>query len=105
MKQSYSFSQLSIFLHAPAKSGVYLLRSSSRCIYVGESENIRKSLLSHVRGDDPWITLWAPTQFSFELCGESARVQRRNHLSARLRPVVGDHLASVAASDLSAAAL
>jgi len=105
MKQSYSFNQLAIFLHAPAKSGVYLLRTSSRCIYVGETENIRKSLLSHLHGDDPWITLWAPTQFSFELCSEASRSQRQTQLSARLQPVVGNHAPAMPGSGLSAAAL
>ena len=103
MKQSYSFNQLSIFLHAPAKSGIYLLRTSARCIYVGETENIRKSLLSHLHGDDPWITLWAPTQFSFELCRETSRAQRQSQLSARLQPVVGHHVSAMPASGLSAA--
>lgn len=105
MNQSYSFNQLSIFLHAPAKSGVYLLRTSARCIYVGETENLRKTLLAHLHGDSPWISLWAPTQFSFELCSEASRIQVKSELTARLRPVLGNHEHSISSSELGAAAL
>jgi hypothetical protein len=105
MKQSHSFNQLSIFLHAPAKSGVYLLRTSARCVYVGETENIRKSLLAHLHGDSPWINLWAPSGFSFELCSDESRVQLKNKLSVQLRPAVGHHDCAVAIPDLSGVAL
>ena len=105
MKQSYSFNQLSIFLHAPAKSGVYLLRTSARCIYVGETENLRKTLLAHLHGDSPWISLWAPTQFSFDLCSEASRIQAKNELSIRLRPVLGNHEHLMLTPELSAVAL
>jgi hypothetical protein len=105
MKQSHPFNQLSIFLHAPAKSGVYLLRTSARCVYVGETENIRKSLLAHLYGDSPWITLWAPSGFSFELCSDESRAQRKNKLSAQLQPVIGHHDGAMATPDLSAVAL
>jgi hypothetical protein len=105
MNQSYSFTQLSIFLHAPAKSGVYLLRTSARCVYVGETENIRKSLLAHLHGDIPWITVWAPSRFSFELCSDASRTQLKDQLSARLQPVIGNHDRAMAAPGLSAAAL
>ena len=86
--KSYSLTQLSIRLHAPAKSGVYYLHNSARCIYVGEAENIRHALLAHLEGDIPWITVWTPTGFSFELCSESSRVQNRNELTRLLRPAV-----------------
>jgi hypothetical protein len=105
MNQSYSFSQLSIFLHAPAKSGIYLLRTSARCVYVGETENLRKSLLAHLHGDIPWITIWAPSHFSFELCSDESKSHLKDQLTARLRPVIGNHDGAMAAADWSTAAL
>jgi excinuclease UvrABC nuclease subunit len=105
MNQSYSFTQLSIFLHAPAKSGVYLLCTSGRCIYVGETENLRKSLLAHFHGDIPWITVWAPSRFSFQLCSDESKTQLKNQLSARLQPVIGDHGGAIAATDWTTTAL
>ena len=105
MNQSYSFTQLSIFLHVPAKSGVYLLRTSARCIYVGETENLRKSLLAHLHGDIPWITVWAPSCFSFELSSDDSRAQLKDQLTARLQPVIGNHDRAMAAPDWTTAAL
>ncbi len=87
---SYSFTQVSIFLHAPAKAGVYLLRTSARCVYIGETDNIRKSLLAHLHGDLPWITLWAPSRFSFDLCPDASRTELKDKLVARLQPVIGN---------------
>ncbi len=89
IRNSYSFTQVSVFLHAPARPGIYLLRTSARCIYIGESENIRKSLLAHLHGDLPWITVWAPSRFSFELCPDASRTELKNQLVARLQPVIG----------------
>jgi hypothetical protein len=86
--KSYSYNQLSIFLRAPAKSGVFLLHNSFRCIYIGETENIRQSLLDHLRGKPPWVSVWDPDRFSFELCPEAARVQRQNELALQFRPVI-----------------
>lgn len=88
--KSYSFTQLSILLHAPARAGVYHLHTTARCIYIGETENIRQSLLGHLRGDIPWITVWDPSGFSFGLCSGSSRVQRKKELVAKLHPVIGD---------------
>jgi hypothetical protein len=86
--KSHSYNQLSIFLRAPAKSGIFLLHNSFRCIYIGESENIRQSLLGHPRGEPPWVSVWDPDRFSFELCSESARVHRKNQLTLQFRPVI-----------------
>jgi predicted GIY-YIG superfamily endonuclease len=86
---SYSFTHLSIMLHAPAQSGVYLLRTSSRCIYVGDTDDLRKTLLAHLRGDIPWITLWAPRRFSFIACSERQRADLKAEAIERWRPVIG----------------
>jgi hypothetical protein len=93
--KSYSFSGFSIRLHAPAKSGVYYLHNSAQCIYVGETENIRRALLGHLHGDVPWITIWSPTGFCFEACSETSRVQQKNELTMRLRPAVKNRAADV----------
>ncbi len=89
IRNSHSFTELSILLHAPARPGIYLLQTSARCIYIGESENIRKSLLAHLHGDLPWITVWSPSRFSFELCPDASRTELKNHLVARLQPAIG----------------
>ncbi len=88
--KSYSFTQLGIFLNAPSKSGVYLLHNSSRCIYVGEAVNLRKALQEHLRGDTPWITVWNPTGFSFELCSDNVRTARKSELIDELLPIIAN---------------
>ena len=86
--KSYSLNILSIFLHAPAKSGVYLLHNSSRCLYIGESDNIRQTLLQHLRGDNSAITLFDPNGFSFELQPDASRARRKDQLSSELEPAI-----------------
>jgi hypothetical protein len=78
--RSHSFTQLSIFLQVPAKSGVYVLHNFTRCIYIGESDNLRNTLQQHLRGDNPWISLWEPSGVSFEIWPKSDRRERKNHL-------------------------
>jgi hypothetical protein len=86
--KDYSFTHLSVFLNVPAKSGVYTLHTSSRCIYVGEAGNLREALYGHLRGNSPWITVWAPSGFSFELRPEVSRAERKNQIIIALRPAI-----------------
>lgn len=89
---SYSFTYFSIFLHAPVKPGIYAIRSANRWIYVGETDNIRESLHRHVQGDNPWIAVWEPSAFCYEMCLDDSRVQKKNQLVAQLRPAVTDQV-------------
>lgn len=86
--KSYSLNRLSIFLHAPAKSGVYLLHNSSRCLYIGDSDNIRQTLRQHLRDHNSAISLFDPDGFSFELQPEASRVRRKDQLSLEFEPAL-----------------
>ena len=86
--KSYSLNRLSVFLHAPAKSGVYLLHNSCRCLYIGDSDNIRRSLLQHMRGDHAAIAVFDPDGFSFELQPDASRARRRDQVSSEFEPAV-----------------
>jgi hypothetical protein len=86
--KSYSLNRLSIFLHAPAKSGVYLLHNSSRCLYIGDSDNIRQTLLQHLHDHNSAISLFAPDGFSFELQPEASRARRKDQLSSEIEPAL-----------------
>jgi hypothetical protein len=90
--KSYSFTYFSIFLHAPAKPGIYAIHSENRLIYVGESENIRESLQRHLQGENPWVSVWEPSGFCYEVCLDQSRITRKEQLVAQLRPVVTDHV-------------
>lgn len=86
--KSYSLNRLSIFLHAPAKSGVYMLHNSSRCLFIGDSDNIRQTLLQHMRHDSSAITLFDPDGFSFELQPDASRARRKDQLSSEFEPAI-----------------
>ena len=88
--RSYSFTQLSIFLQVPAKSAVYALHNSTRCIYIDESDNLRQALQQHLRGDNPWISLWEPSGVYFEVWPQSGRCERKNQLIKEFRPVLSE---------------
>jgi hypothetical protein len=87
--RSHSFTQLSIFLQVPAKSGVYVLHNFTRCIYIGESDNLRNTLQQHLRGDNPWISLWEPSGVYFEIWPKSDRRERKNHLINEIPDFIG----------------
>lgn len=84
--KSYSFNVLSIFAHAPAESGVYQLHDSSRCFYVGYSENILQTLLQHMRGDNSAVTAFDPDGFSFELHPDASTAGERISLARSSNP-------------------
>jgi len=88
--KSYSFNVLSVFLHAPAHSGVYLLHNSARCLYIGDSDDIRQTLLRHMHGDNSAISVFGPVGFSFELHPEASRVRRRDELRSEFDPTIGN---------------
>ena len=88
---SYPFNQQGV-MQAPARSGVYALYTSQQWIYVGESNDIQRRLLEHLRGDNPCITRSRPTSFSYELCDENQRVARQNQLIVELRPTCNQML-------------
>jgi hypothetical protein len=88
--RSYSFTQLSIFLQVPAKSGVYALHNSNRCLYIGETDNLRQTLQQHLRSDNPWISLWEPSGVYFELWPETGRYERKMHMIHEFQPIISD---------------
>jgi hypothetical protein len=87
----FSFNEITIRTNAPTQSGVYALYHD-RWVYVGESENIRKRLLEHLRGDTPSVSRHAPTGFTFELAPASTRVARQDQLILQLAPLANQKL-------------
>lgn len=85
-KASYPFTREGIEENAPSGSGVYVLFDQERFIYVGESDDVRQSLMRHLEGDDTWIHAWAPPFFSYELYPASTRVARQGALIQELKP-------------------
>jgi hypothetical protein len=80
------YSQESIERNAPASSGVYGLSNSHEWIYVGQTDNIRASLLAHFARSTAGSTHGGPTGFAFELVPYQARIGRQQALIVELSP-------------------
>ena len=83
----YSFSPSSVRNNAPAASGIYGLSNSREWVFVGETDDIRESLLVHLQESHTHLTNRAPTGFTFELCVASGRSARQDRLVLELEPV------------------
>jgi predicted GIY-YIG superfamily endonuclease len=71
---------------------VYAIHDSTRWIYIGETNDIRRRLLEHLSDAGSCILRQYPTSFSFEEWIESLRVGRQNQLISELRPVCNQML-------------
>jgi hypothetical protein len=82
----------SIETNAPAASGVYAIFKPGVWIYVGESNDIQRRLLEHLRRDHGCISWQIPAGFHFEPCDATARMARQTAWIAQLRPVSNQQL-------------
>ena len=75
----------SIRKNAPGDSGVYGLSNAQHWLYIGQSSNIRDSLLKHLM-DGGADREHAPTGYRFELSPENSRLSRQQSLIVELAP-------------------
>lgn len=85
--RSRSFTTPSVRANAPAASGVYALTSSHEWIYIGQSDNILASLLSHLEASDSELMKKKPTGFVYEVCDPPMRSARQERLVIEYTPV------------------
>ncbi len=92
----YTFSLPSVRNNAPASSGVYGLSNAREWIFVGETDNIRAALLSHLQETHTPPLERVPTGFVFELCAPHNRPARQDRLVQEYQPVFNrrPHLSS-----------
>lgn len=81
-----SFTVVSIQKNAPEFSGVYGLSNAREWLFVGESDNIRATLLEHYREIGTVLKNQTPTGFAFELCSATERLFRLKALVRELHP-------------------
>lgn len=81
------YSEDSIRRNAPVDSGVYGLSNSHHWLYIGQSGNIRESLLQHFRESSGTDRENAPSGYRFELIPEHNRVVRQQSLIVELAPM------------------
>lgn len=84
---SYPFSRASVDLSAPEESGIYVLRSETTWVYIGEAENIRARLIQHLSGDTACLSVFPRLTFSYELIIPATRAWRHEELVREFRPL------------------
>ena len=84
----HAFSLLSVQRNAPALSGVYGLSNARDWLLVGETDDIKAALLSHLQETHTPLLEREPTGFVFELCVSNERVARQERLIQDYQPIV-----------------
>jgi hypothetical protein len=87
-----SFTAVSVREHAPTASGVYGISNAIEWIYIGETDNIRDTLLGHLRELDTSLLKRQPTGFVFEVCDRAKRPARQDRLVLEYEPACNRHL-------------
>jgi len=90
-----SFTVVSVRANAPAASGIYGLSNAREWIYIGETDNIRASLLDELQQGDSTILKRYPTGFVFERCVAGGRLARQNRLILEYEPVCNGRLSGI----------
>ncbi len=79
---------------APALSGVYGVSNGREWIYIGETDNIRATLLDHIGQSTSDVMTRKPTGFVFEACVKDRRTTRQDRLILEYEPVCNRRPAS-----------
>jgi hypothetical protein len=75
--ETYAFGFRAVQDKAPNAAGVYGIFTSRRWLYVGESDDIRKSLFDRLNGPDAgWSAEHRPLSFSFEAASVDGATER-----------------------------
>jgi hypothetical protein len=67
-------------------SGVYGISNAREWIYIGESDNIQGSLLTHLQELRTALMKREPTGFVFEVCDPASRSSRQDRLVVEYGP-------------------
>ena len=73
--------------YAPSASGVYGISNAREWIFVGETDNIRGALLTHLQEVDAPVMKRQPTGFVYEVCERMRRPVRQDRLVLEYEPV------------------
>lgn len=87
MAGGFSLNVRSVLNHAPAESGVYLIYSPAGWIYIGESADMRASLLQHVKSGNIRLAQATSALFAVECIPAESRAARQRELIWMLEPV------------------
>lgn len=82
-----NYEMASIVRHTPTTSGVYVVLSRGRWLYVGESGSLRGGLSLQFSGVNTRLADHHPTHFMFELVDNGDRAARRRELILEFKPL------------------
>jgi hypothetical protein len=74
------FAQGPIHAYAPMASGVYGISNALKWLYIGETDDIRGALLTHLDEYESPLMMSKPAGFVFEVCDRSRRTARQDRL-------------------------
>jgi hypothetical protein len=75
-----------VHAYAPRASGVYGVANAREWIYIGETDNIQGTLLTHLLERETWPMKLQPTDFVFEVCDRVTRPTRQDRLVLEYEP-------------------
>ena len=81
-----NFTADAVQMYAPVTSGVYGISNAREWIYIGETDNIQSSLLTHLHGINTTLMKREPTGFVFEVCDQAQRASRQDRLVGEYGP-------------------
>lgn len=77
--------------YAPTASGVYGISNALEWIYIGETDDIRSALLTHLSEDESPLMKSKPAGFVFEVCDRARRPARQDRLVHEYGPTCNGH--------------
>jgi hypothetical protein len=81
-----NFTPDAVQTYAPVTSGVYGISNAREWIYIGETDNIQSSLLTHLQEVHTSLMKREPTGFVFEICDQARRLSRQDRLVFEYEP-------------------
>jgi hypothetical protein len=84
---AHAFTTGSILAHAPTLPGVYGISNSRQWIFIGYTENIQGTLMSHLQETDSQLVRSRPTGFVFEIAWAERQSERCGRLIREYAPV------------------
>jgi excinuclease UvrABC nuclease subunit len=85
IQAAYPLTPPNLYAHAPVKEGVYGIRSGEKWIYFGQSDDLRRRLLEHLRDRSHCMYQYPNLEFVCETTPTSA--DRLRQLLQEFRPV------------------
>jgi hypothetical protein len=85
------FAPVAIQAYAPMASGVYGISNALEWIYIGETDDIRGALLTHLSEYESPLMQSKPAGFVFEVCDRGRRSARQDRLVHEYGPTCNRH--------------